>query len=134
MDELELLAALIFSEADKNDKKFDTDAAGVAHSVLNRMKEPEKYGSTLDEVIFKPKQYSGVEGKEFKKFFNGGLTAEEEKYVKRAYKVAGGVLRGTISDPTGGANHYFNPKLVKPSWAKKMKKTFTSGSHDYYKG
>jgi spore germination cell wall hydrolase CwlJ-like protein len=48
-------------------------------------------------------------------------------------QISNGVWKGTIPDPTAGADHYFNPKLVRPSWAKKMKKTYTSEAHDYYK-
>lgn len=35
-------------------------------------------------------------------------------------------------DPTGGANHYFNPALVQPSWARSMTPTGEFGGHAFY--
>ena len=37
------------------------------------------------------------------------------------------------SNYTKGANHYFNPRLAKPSWARKMRKMATIMNHDFYK-
>jgi len=40
---------------------------------------------------------------------------------------------GALDDPTGGADHYFNPGLVRPSWAAAMTKTASIGNHDFYR-
>jgi len=42
-------------------------------------------------------------------------------------------MKGTLKDITGGAQFYFNPSIVNPPWAKKMKKTASIGHHDFYK-
>ena len=131
--EVALLAHLIFSEADKSKGKFEKDATAIAHIVKNRMSRPERFGDGLEGVIFAPSQFSGVGTNEWNKVSQGKLNDEESRIYKKAMQIANGVLSGRIPDPTNGADHYFNPKLVKPSWAKKMAKTYTSEAHDYYK-
>lgn len=131
--EAALLAQLLFSEISKNPKHLEKDAIAVAHVVKNRMSRPERFGSTLQDVIFAPSQFSGVNTNEWNKVSSGKMNEQEQKIYKRLLQISSGVLRGDIPDPTSGADHYFNPKLVKPSWSKKMKNTYTSGAHDYYK-
>ena len=129
--QVQLLTKLLFSEVDKG-KRMEVDAPAVAHVALNRV--GGRWGNTLEEVVFAPKQFSGVGTKEWNKADKGDMTAEEFSKYKRLYSIASGAIRGTIPDPTGGANHYFNPKLVKPSWSKGMKNTYTSDAHDFYVG
>lgn len=130
--ELQLLATLLFSEASK-DKNMESDSRAIASVVMNRMKRPERFGQTLTDVVMAPSQFSGVGSNEWKKVIEGKLNSEEESIFKKQIQIAGGVMRGTIADETAGADHYFNPKIVQPSWAKKMTKLHSTGSHDYYK-
>ena len=132
MNEVLLMAQLLFSEASKDAKFSDDDATSVAWVVKNRLARPERFGGTLEDVVYAPSQFSGVNSNEWNKVDSGNLTKEEEKIYKRFIQISSGVLRGDIKDTTGGADHYFNPKLANPSWAKKMKKTYSSGAHDYY--
>jgi len=127
-NETQLLANLLFSET----KDVD-DAKAIASVVVNRMKRPERFGQTLEDVVFAPKQFSGVGGNEWNKIISGKLTKDEEDIYKHFLAISSGVLKGTIQDDTKGADHYFNPKLAHPSWAKKMKKTYTTDYHNYYK-
>lgn len=131
-DTIKLLTNLAFSEVDKG-KAMEADAPAMVHVVLNRAKRPERFGATIEDVVFAPSQFSGVGSKEWEKAATGNMTPKEESAYKRLYQIVSGSVNGDISDPTNGADHYFNPALVKPTWAKKMKKVFTSGSHDYYK-
>ena len=131
--EVALGAKVIFSEADKNPKRFEKDATAIAHVVKNRMARPERFGGSLQEVVFAPHQFSGVGSNEWNKVDSGKMTTEEQNIYKQAMRIANGVMTGKIADSTGGADHYFNPKIVKPSWSKKMKNTYTSDAHDYYK-
>ena len=131
--EVDLIARVLFSEADKNPKRFEKDATAIAHIIKNRMARPERFGGSLQEVVFAPHQFSGVGSNEWKKIDSGKMTSEEQNIYKQAMRIANGVFTGRTPDPTGGADHYFNPKLVKPSWSKKMSKTYTSDAHDYYK-
>ncbi len=40
---------------------------------------------------------------------------------------------GQLEDISGGADHYFNPSIVLPSWASKMTKVASIGGHDFYR-
>ena len=122
---------LAFAEASKDPKFSDKDATAVLWAAKNRV--GKRWGETLDEVVFAPSQFSGVGSNEWNKAETGNMTEDEQNIFKRFMQISYGVNSGSIPDPTGGADHYFNPKLVKPSWSKKMKKVYTSGVHDYYK-
>ena len=62
---------------------------------------------------------------------NGKL--KDSKQYTQALILVDKALKHQLQDITGGAKFYFNPKLVKPSWANKMIKTVTIGNHDFYK-
>ena len=128
MNDILMLANLLFSET----KDVD-DAKGIAHVVKNRVARPDRFGGTMQEVIFAPSQFSGVNTNEWKKATSGKLTKDEENIYKRFLIISKGVLDGTIKDPTGGADHYVNLKLARPSWAKKMEKKIKIGQHTYLK-
>ena len=128
------LDMLTFSEADKSSHKaFDKDATGVIWAVKNREARPERFGNTRDEVIFAPSQFSGVNSDEWKKVESGNLTKDEEWYYKRGAQLRRAIDDGKIADPTGGADHYYNPSLASPDWAEAYDKTYSSGAHDYHK-
>jgi hypothetical protein len=126
-----LRAKLAFAEASKNPKFLDDDAKAVMWVAQNRI--GKRWGDDLPSVVYAPSQFSGVGSNEWNKVETGNLTEDEQNIYKRFLQLSYGIENGTVPDPTGGADHYFNPKLVKPSWAKKMKKIYTSGVHDYYK-
>lgn len=124
---------LLFSEADKTShSNFIKDATGIMWAYKNRTNRPERFGSTPEEVIFAPKQFSGVGGNEWNKVINNNLTEKEEWYAKKALQIQKGVEEGLIPDPTGGADHYVNPKLANPNWAKEYEKTYSSGAHNFH--
>lgn len=120
----QILSQLLFSET-----KDPLDAIAIAHVVLNRMAKPKRYGEGLEGVIFKPKQFSGVGTKEWKKAESGKMTNAEKLIYKDLVKAAKGVLVGIYSDPTNGATHYFNPRLVSPVWAEGKTKTYSTDYH-----
>ncbi|OGC51237.1 hypothetical protein A2W32_00835 [candidate division WWE3 bacterium RBG_16_37_10] len=43
---------------------------------------------------------------------------------EHAYEIAGGIINNELSDPTFGANHYYDDSINTPSWA--VAKTPTS--------
>ena len=58
---------------------------------------------------------------------------KDVKQYNEALKLVDLALKHNLKDITGGAKFYFNPKLARPSWAKKMIKTATIGHHEFYK-
>jgi len=58
----ELIRLVLFSET----KDID-DAIAIANVIVNRVKRGGRFGETLEDVIYAPKQFSGVNSKEWKK-------------------------------------------------------------------
>ena len=128
LTEQQLMARALFSET----KDID-DAIAIANVIKNRTLRPERFGKTIEEVIYAPKQFSGVNSPEWKKVEEGKLTPEEQKIYNQFEQTSSYVIANILPDTTGGADHYFNPKIVKPSWSKKMQKTYQTDFHEYYK-
>lgn len=128
MNDAQTLAYVLFSET-----KDIEDAKNIANVIINRTKRPERFGSTIEEVIYQPKQFSGVGSNEWNKVVNGKLTDKEADIYKQMIQVAYQAVMGKLEDTTDGADHYFNPKIAQPKWAAKMKKTTENKYHTYYK-
>lgn len=126
-------AYTLFAEADKSDmKSFERDATAIAHVINNRKKRPERFADNSYDVVSEPKQFTGVGGEEWMKAATGKLTDDEAKYLKKAFQITSGVERGVIEDPTGGADHYYNPDLAQPDWGKLKKPSSVKVWHMYY--
>jgi spore germination cell wall hydrolase CwlJ-like protein len=80
----------------------------VAHVIQNRMYS-ERYSDTIGGVVWQPRQFS---------FTHDGKPErmEVESSRKRLEVLAKKVLGGYTVDQTGGALHYYNPKLANPDW------------------
>jgi len=128
MDDQTLLATMLFSET-----KDINDALDIANVAKNRALQGGWWGNNIQEVVLKPKQFTGVGSKEWNKVVQNKLTPQEKAIYDQFYDLSGKVLINSLPDTTEGATHYFNPKLVTPNWAKKMKKVSSSKFHDYYK-
>lgn len=95
----------------------------VAETILNRATQR---GLTPTEVVQQPDQYTG--------YWNPGadaVRAFSDPNAVSAAQAAWELAQGP-DDPTGGANHYFNPNIVQPSWARSMTPTVTHGGHAFY--
>ena len=122
------LANTLFSET-----KDVEDAKNIASVIINRTSRPERFGGTIEEVIYQPKQFSGVNSPEWQKAANQKFTEKEAEIYKQMLQVSYQAVTGKLKDTTSGADHYFNPKIVVPKWAEKMKKTVSNKNHSYYK-
>ena len=124
----QLMARVLFSET----KDLD-DAIAIANVIKNRLKRSKRFGETLEEVIYAPSQFSGVNSPEWKKVESGKLTPEEQVIYNQMEQVSEGVLINSISDTTGGADHYYNPEIANPSWGKIYPETYKTKYHRYLK-
>lgn len=131
-DEYKLIADVAFSEAGKNEN-YDDDVAAIATVILNRVANPDRFGATVEQVVFAPKQFSSIGGKEWQKTQSGEMTPEEERLYKRAVQIVSGVVKGTIKSKAGNADHFYNPELSKPSWGKVYPTLHDSGNHRFLK-
>lgn len=76
----------------------------------------------LARVILKPKQYSSFNANDANRYLVENPLANENDVDNRAwrncYTIAADILSNRISDPTNGANHFFDDSISPPSWAK----------------
>ena len=144
------LTATIYGEARGNGEPQEGRVA-VAHTILNRVRARTWYGTTIEDVCLKAWQFSCWNG--------GGLNSVPAKYkdpnADRCAALRGLLLEGRMmemgrhardcyhaalealnggTDPTGGATHYYNPKVAAPKWAESplMEYKTTIGSHKFF--
>jgi spore germination cell wall hydrolase CwlJ-like protein len=130
----ELLAKTIVAEADSESRKGQL---AVAHVIMNRVhaERTKQFGKGIKGVITKAWQFSC--------WNDNNLVAQH--YAQRMFRVnrtnktydywidnIKDVIDGNTEDPTHGALYYFNPKLARPSWAKKFRHLCTIGNHTFY--
>jgi len=125
-----LLARMLYGECRSCE---DTEKIAVAHTALNRVNDGKRWnGETLREVILKPWQYScfNKNNPNRKKLMNPNPETFES-----CLEIARGVINGAYQDSTNGATHYFNPNVVKPSWAFKLTKIgkIKNSTHEFYR-
>jgi len=126
-----LLARIIFAEA-AGEPHIGKVAVGCV--IRNRVKS-SRWPNTYQEVILQPKQFSGVNSPLWRKFVQDKrLTPIQKKIKLECLEIAEDIITRKQPDITGGANHYYNPKLASPSWAKRMRVTRRIGNHIFLKG
>lgn len=130
----ELFAKTLVAEADSESREGQLAVASV---IMNRVnaKRARQFGVGIKGVILKPWQFScwndnNLSAKQYaQKMFKVNRTNGTYNYWIDNIK---SVIDGNSNDPTNGALYYFNPKLVKPSWAKKFRHLCTIGNHTFY--
>jgi hypothetical protein len=134
MEDHLLKAAILFSEASKKSlDAFEKDAIAIYAVANNRLNDTKRWGyGSFEEVVTDRAQFTGYGTDEFNKVMKGNLTPEEEKYFKKALQIIKGYDSGMITDPTGGADHYFNPKLSNPDWGRLTEEKMVGEDGKYY--
>lgn len=132
--DLQCLTAMLYGEARGEDF---VGKVGVAYTAKTRS---EKRTKSICQVVLHKWQYTALT--QDKKLRNIAMTVGSKpkfnnfidaKSWDNCELVAHMVLSGTVDDPTGGADHYYEPsKVAKPAWAKVMKKTLHHGGHKFY--
>lgn len=124
-EELEILARIVKGEAWPG-SSLESHVA-IAAVVLNRMRAPG-FPKTVEGVAHQPWQFSSYNPDLRTRLYLGPIPAV-------CWEAARAAAAG--EDPTGGATYYFNPYLVKPEWASRLrfvKRIGTSplDTHDFY--
>lgn len=96
----------------------------VAETILNRADEK---GKSPGQIVRAKKQYTGYSSPGA-----GAKKAQQTKSARDAAEAAWQLAQGP-EDPTQGADHYFNPNIVTPSWAASMTPTLTAGGHAFFR-
>jgi N-acetylmuramoyl-L-alanine amidase len=127
-----LLALCAWREA--RDQGFNGMLA-VCWSVRNRVAKPGKtwWGDDWEEVILKPWQYSSFNPNDPNATKLPGDPANDPSWAN-ALACAERAYLGMGVDPTLGATHYYNPKVVKtsPPWVTAPKTVFKTQIGDHY--
>ncbi|MDH4581393.1 cell wall hydrolase [Pseudomonas sp. BN415] len=137
--DIDILARTLWAEA-RGEGFGGMIAAGW--TVRNRVEmdlhndgKPDWWGEGYTAVCLKPWQYSCWNKDDANyPFLSGAKPIPSAQYV-RAREAAIAVIEGREPDPTAGATHYYNPKVVKktPPWVKGAKPTVTIGNHRFFK-
>ena len=134
MNNAYILTATLWGEA-RGEGELGMQA--VMNVIMNRAKGD--FNKARD-IVLKPKQFSvwnSVKDPEqtalgMAKAHRAKKLPDGPSYIK-ALELVDKAMNGSLTDVTGGATFYFNPKKANPSWAKMMTKTKSIGNHDFYK-
>ncbi len=114
----------------------DAGLQAVINVIDNRVKAKSWFGATVEEVIFKPFQFSLWNRDAFDQLDKNGNLAqsvnENDQQYKKALELAKLSEQGKLNDITGGADHY-HADYVAPTWANKMTQTAIIGNHIFYR-
>lgn len=89
--------------------------AGVAFSILNRVKRPSWWGNDVLSVCTKKWQYSSLTDPKDRQLTTWPLSIDPS--WQSCLKTAREVLDGKISNPVLGADSYFDISIPAPKWA-----------------
>ena len=108
----------------------------VAWVIRNRAERPRWWGRDITDVCTKKYQFScwlksDRNSRRVKEIAQGAYL--DDPVVQDCMASALAVLRGITPDLTDGADHYFNPKHVNPSWRDDSKQLGAIGGHLFYK-
>jgi N-acetylmuramoyl-L-alanine amidase len=131
--DLDILARTIYGEARGEFAKYGPSALiAVANVIINRWKRGGKYGKTITEVCFKPKQFSCWDVNDP----NRTLIQQEDLIKDPLFKISQTIAKKTVSgvwpDLTRESDHY-HATYCKPYWAKINKLRIRLGRHIFYK-
>ena len=114
-----ILARVIFGEARSLSEQ---GKIAVGWSIKNRVIDAKRWGNNYHEVILQPKQYSAfnLDDKNLPYVRNPFFDKTQIAAWHECYKIAGQIIAGAVSDPTGGANHYYS-EFIKPPYCTKDK-------------
>src|SRR6202171_5767427 len=112
----------------------DEGVAAVGHVILNRTKAGS-YGDSPAAVVLAPGQFEPWQTRHRELL---SYSPQSPEYT-RAGNIFDGVAGGSIEDPTGGATHFLNEKVVRqrrggslPDWA--SGESLKIGDHTFYGG
>jgi N-acetylmuramoyl-L-alanine amidase len=115
----EMLARMAYSEA-RGDGVLGMTA--VSNVAINRLKQPERFGRTLVEVLRAPRQFAV-----------GPARRASDRHWQLALWVAEGALDGTLPDLTKGSTFFHKCNMKrKPAWTQGLTFAIRIYSHCFY--
>ena len=108
------------------------DGMLAAGSVIANRAASGKYGEGISGVIMKPGQFSAWNGVTGYAGGEGAIDMDKVRPNKEALKAADAIISGDYTDVTGGATHYYNPKVASPAWGGNVGSNWTDiGNHRF---
>lgn len=128
---LDTLARTLWGEARGEP---DKGLIAVAWVIQNRANKPSWWGSSIETVCLKPKQFSCWNKGDPNYPYLMGLKAIPARDYVRMHEAATSVVGGHIADPTYGATHYHAKSMRNyPAWTKGATMTIVIGGHVFYR-
>lgn len=126
-----LMALVVYREA-----RSESSAArlGVAFAVMNRVAKPGWWGKTVREVLFKPWQFSSVTAHgnpELLVWPTEQIPADEAAW-EDCLNQSLAAYQKTKTDPTDGADSYYDISIPAPVWASSETFTVQIGKLRFY--
>lgn len=121
-----ILARALFGEA-RNTLVPDEARIAIGWVIRNRVAS-KRWSDTYWEVVTEPLQFSAFNlGDPNRVYVENPLHTGKEvdkTAWEHASQISGKLIGDQISDPTHGANHYYDDSISVPSWAKDKKPSF----------
>ncbi len=127
-NEIDLLARTIWAEARSEGER---GMQAVANVIKNRADKGGYFGRSIVDVATKDFQFSAWNIGDPNRSKLLAVTDENPEF-RKALDIAKGVLKGTLSDITEGADHYHTYN-INPSWAASLTKIKQIGDHIFYR-
>jgi N-acetylmuramoyl-L-alanine amidase len=136
--DIDTLARTIWGEARNQGR---TGMIAVAWVIRNRVGmdlhndgKPDWWGEGYEGVCLRKWQFSCWNPGDPNEPYLRGRKAIPGRQYAEAREAALAAMHAYEPDPTGGATHYYAPKVVKaPAWVKGATKAATIGGHIFYK-
>ena len=130
-----ILARALFGEA-RNTIVPDRARIAIGWVIKNRIRS-SRWPNSCWGVITEPEQFSSFNKDDRNRKYvenplHKGLEVDKTAW-EHAYEIAGKIINSEVSDPTKGANHYYDDSINTPSWAKGQKPILTISYINEYK-
>lgn len=123
----EILARTIFGEARG---ELHGGRVAVANVIMNRVGKPRWWGTTVDEVCKKPKQFSCWNSSDPNLIPMQRATTDNPVY-RECIEIAEQAMAGELVDLTFESTHYHHVN-IKPIWAKGKRAIIQIGDHLFF--
>lgn len=128
--DLDMLARVAYGEARGEGY---TGMLAVVHVILNRSRQPKRYGTTLQLVCKRPWQFSCLNPGDPNRERLLKVDESDPQFVM-AMLAALNAVTNEDPDPTGRATHYYATWMREPpDWAAKLTPTASIGQHLFFR-
>lgn len=104
----------------------------VSAVIINRARFPRWWGRDVESVCRAPWQFSCWNSDDPNLPKLRAVTTADPQF-RQAAAIAARALAGTLPDPTGGADSYFDPRAASPAWANGRRPVAVIGNHRFYR-